>query len=134
MAKKRASPWLLDGTTIPGPIEFSGEREREASFPDVLRVFRRIEVDLHYLIVYTHKWTVNPNPKFSITKPIALLSTNRSRYRRRSQSQKLQIAIDVRFMFSYDDWVHKWLRCSIRIQPLAERGSHHAALIHRHCS
>ncbi len=36
-----------------GPIEFSGEREREASFPDVLRVFRRIEVDLHYLIVYT---------------------------------------------------------------------------------
>jgi hypothetical protein len=46
-----------------GPIEFSGEREREASFPDVLRVFRRIEVDLPYLIVYTNKWTVNPNPK-----------------------------------------------------------------------
>jgi hypothetical protein len=46
-----------------GPIEFSGEREREASFPDVLRVFRRIEVDLHYLIVFTIKWTVNPNPK-----------------------------------------------------------------------
>ena len=42
-----------------GPIEFSGEREREASFPDVLCVFRRIEVDLHYLIVYTNKLTVN---------------------------------------------------------------------------
>jgi len=38
-----------------GPIEFSGEREREASFPDVLRVFRRIEVNLYYLIVYTNK-------------------------------------------------------------------------------
>jgi hypothetical protein len=38
-----------------GPIEFSGEREREASFPDVLRVLRRVEVDLHYLIVYTNK-------------------------------------------------------------------------------
>ena len=37
-----------------GPIEFSGEREREASFPDVLRVLRR-QVDLDYLIVYTNK-------------------------------------------------------------------------------
>src|SRR5208282_324576 len=30
--------------------------------------------------------------------------------------------------------VHKWLPCSIRIQLLPEHGSHHAALIHRHCS
>jgi hypothetical protein len=43
-----------------GPIEFSGEPEREASFPDVFRVFRRIEVDFHRLIVYTNKYTVNP--------------------------------------------------------------------------
>ena len=26
-------------------------------------------------------------------------------------------------MFSYDDCVHNWLPCSIRIQPLPERGS-----------
>src|SRR5450759_2005388 len=44
-----------------GPIEFVGERERQASFPDVLRVFRRVELDPHYLIVDTNKWTVNDN-------------------------------------------------------------------------
>jgi hypothetical protein len=83
-----------------GPIEFSGEREREASFPYVLRVFRRIEVDLHYLIVFTIKWTVNsPNGSHCSALPDL-------RYRRRSQLQELQIAIDFRFMFSCDDCVH----------------------------
>jgi hypothetical protein len=42
-------------------IEFVGERERQASFPDVLCVFRRVELDLHYLIVDTNKWAVNRN-------------------------------------------------------------------------
>ena len=42
-----------------GPIEFVGKRERQASFPDVLGIFRRVELDLHYLIVYINKWTVN---------------------------------------------------------------------------
>ena len=34
-----------------GPIEFVGKRKRKASFPDVLRIFRRVELDLLYLIV-----------------------------------------------------------------------------------
>jgi hypothetical protein len=67
-----------------GPIEFSGEREREASFPDILRVFRRIEVDLHYLIVYTNKRTINPNRQGFRSR----LSTARSRDRRRPRSPK----------------------------------------------
>jgi hypothetical protein len=37
-----AAGWYDHGC---GPIEFSGEREREASFPDVLRVLRLVEVD-----------------------------------------------------------------------------------------
>jgi len=35
----------------------------------------------------------------------------------------LQIAIDFRFMFPYDDCVHKWLPCSIRIRLLPESNS-----------
>src|SRR5450759_1029530 len=41
-----------------GPIEFVGERERQASFVDVLCVFRRVELDLHYLIVDTKRYKV----------------------------------------------------------------------------
>jgi hypothetical protein len=114
-----------------GPIEFSGEREREASFPDVLRVFRRIEVDLHHLIVYTNKWTVNLIRKVLDHETDC---TAQLRYRRRSQSQKLQIAIDVRFMFPYKDCVHNWLPCSIRIQPVPGRGSKPNAPVRRHWS
>jgi len=44
-----------------GPIEFVGEREWQASFPDVLCIFRQVELDLHCLIVDTNKWTVNDN-------------------------------------------------------------------------
>ena len=38
-----------------GPIEFVGKRERQASFPNVRRIFLRVELDFHYLIVYTNK-------------------------------------------------------------------------------
>ena len=44
-----------------GPIEFVGKRERQASFPDILRIFLRVELDFHYLIVYTNKLKVNRN-------------------------------------------------------------------------
>ena len=44
-----------------GPIEFVGKRERQASFPDVLRIFLRVELDFNDLIVYTNKWILNRN-------------------------------------------------------------------------
>jgi len=46
-----------------GPIEFVGKRERQAPFPDVLRIFRQVELDSHHLIVYTTKYEVNSNPQ-----------------------------------------------------------------------
>jgi hypothetical protein len=44
-----------------GPIEFVGEREWQAPFPDVLCIFRQVQLNLPRLFVDTNKWTVNDN-------------------------------------------------------------------------
>jgi hypothetical protein len=49
-------------------------------------------------------------------------------------ARKLQIAIDFRFTFSFNDCVHKWLPCSIRIQLLPESDSNPCGRCRRHWS
>jgi hypothetical protein len=87
--------------------------------------FRRIEVDLHDLIVYTNKWTVNPNRQgFDHETDCTTQHRHDLAIDDVPDRQELRRTIDFRLTFPYYGSVRQWLPYSIWIQPLPERGSH----------